>query len=170
MNWLTKLGAASKNIMSIVAVLAFFLPLLFWILEPRIHEYIEERASIEIAGPCVTFPESGHFATDTAIGSWGDIYWNQLVKLRDDCGAPVVTGVIVNGGGFYHDSELSIRGVTVPVGTFDLKYKFFVKERLESGRGKFRVTVTYPNAVKGAPPIISPWVTFNILDPNLGID
>lgn len=162
MGLLKTLGEKSKHVGEILGVLAIVLPLAFWVAQPRIDEYIGARSTV-IGGPCVTFPASGHRAFDGMPGDWTQIHWNDLVKLRDDCGTPHVTGVITNGGGLYHDAPLSISGVLVPLGPFNMKYAFYIDERVEDGAGRFRVTVTYPEAIHGAPPAISPWVPFDII-------
>lgn len=149
-----------------VAAAALVLSGFVWLAQPRFDEYLDNRHTHEyVGGPCVTFPVAGHRAVAAAPGEWTTIYWNDLVKLRDDCGQPHVTGVITNGGGLYHDAELSISGIIVPLGTFSMSYQFFVEDRVEEGSGRFRVTVTYPDAINGAPPAISPWVPFTILAP-----
>jgi len=152
-----------KHFPAAVAAVSAVLGVFLWLAEPRIEEYITTRVQAESRGPCVTFPRSGHRATDTPPGAWAMIYWNDIEKHRDDCGQPHVIGVITNGDGLYHDSPLSVSGVIFPVGTFNMSYQFYIDPNVEQGNARFRVTVTYPDAVGGAPPAISPWVPFIIL-------
>ena len=115
-------------------------------------------------GPCTTIPAHGHFITPEASpGDWASVEWRDVVRHRPDCGLPEVSAIVTNGGGFYHDAPLSITGVMLPVGASNVSYRFFLREELSAGPARFRVTVTFPDANGGAPPAVSPWLPFTIV-------
>jgi hypothetical protein len=163
-----------------------------WLAEPRIIEYLQanlESKPIEFnfdesftindnngrneSISCTLIPNSGHYVRNKnnpasniiELNSWAIIEWNNIERLRPDCGIPVVNGVIVNGNGIYHEAPLSISGISLSVGSHSIRYEFQVLEGLEPGPSKFRVEVSFPNAVGGAPITISPWVAFTLIEP-----
>ncbi|WP_424974274.1 hypothetical protein [Dinoroseobacter sp. S124A] len=122
---------------------------------------IEERGG----GPCAHIPANGHRITGGLPGGWGEVVWRDVVRLRANCGVPVVSGVLTNGGGYFHDAPLSISGIPLSVGAHELGYLFQINPEVRPGHARFRVVVTYPDAVGGAPPAISPWLSFRVIDP-----
>lgn len=118
---------------------------------------------------CSSVPSTGHEIDDVAPGRWGDVTWVGIEKFRD-CGKPVISAMISNGGNFLHDAETSISGINLPVGSSaPLSYRFLVPVGTHIGPAKLQVTVAYPDAPGGAPVTISPWVPFNIV-PNGALD
>jgi len=121
--------------------------------------------AVEGGGVCVSIPSNGHAASRLRQGARANITWRNIHRHRDDCGIPVVTGWIANGNGVLHQVELSIEGVALPLGiTPRLTYQFWMAEGdvLECGPGELQVIVSFPDAVGGAPPEISPWVPVQI--------
>lgn len=163
--WLAWAATISRHLTATVAAVAMIAGGAYWLFEPRIAEWLQSFAVGELikeGGPCATIPEFGHFITGGRPGGQGSVEWRGVVRHRNDCGQPVVSGTIINGGGFYHDAPLSISGVALDVGTHQLKYLFMISDQAFPGAARFRVVVRYPDAVGGAPPEISPWLPFAI--------
>lgn len=165
--WLAALSAWCKHAAAVAAVLAVVGSGVWAFAEPQIIRWIAEKTGPlqSVGGPCAAIPKEGHSITGATPGSWGAVEWRGIIRLREDCGVPIVTGVMTNGGGFYHDAPLSISGVPLPVGANDLPYRFYVSEKAYHGLARFQVVVTFPDAVGGAPPAISPWLSFLIDNP-----
>lgn len=177
-------GAVVKVFAGSLAAVSAVGAAVWWLVQPRVEVWIAQiaagavqqavddaiaRAALDgrleaSGGPCAIIPIAGHFIEGARPGQWGNVKWREVERLRDDCGVPVVTGLIVNGSGFLHDAPLSISGVPVEAGFHDFPYRFFINEGVTSGRARFRVIVTYPDASGGAPPAISPWLDFTILE------
>jgi hypothetical protein len=125
-----------------------------------VRDFLSREIESRGGGVCAVVPQTGHEVIGAAPGGVGYVTWRGVRRLRGNCGRPVVDGMIANGGGYYHDAPLSIRGLPLSVGEHTLSYRFKINEDVEPGAARFRVIVTYPEAVGGAPPAYSPWVNF----------
>lgn len=128
----------------------------------------ELRVSIELANetsgrPCAIIPASGHRIENGPIGVWLNVTWRRVDRLRADCGKPVISAIVRNGRGLLHGAETSIPGLALPLGPNDISYAFRMHEGVEPGPAEFQVTVSFPDAVGGAPLAQSPWLPFTIL-------
>ncbi|MEL6960671.1 MAG: hypothetical protein AAGL89_17165, partial [Pseudomonadota bacterium] len=90
--------------------------------------------------------------------------WNGIHRLRHDCGKPVIHGWVSNGRGIMHSVDLSIDGIALPTGIHNIAYGFRLTEGVLPGPSRIRVVVSFPEAVGGAPTVLSPWVPFEIID------
>ncbi|MEO0859239.1 MAG: hypothetical protein AAFY65_01400 [Pseudomonadota bacterium] len=162
---MNQLAELAKNVTAILAVLGVLGGGAMWLLEPHIAAWLQDRVSapVPIGGACTRIPRSGHFAGSGRSDDWVVLEWREVERLRDDCGQPDVTAIVANGDNVLHEADLSISGITLTKGTHDLKYLFRVPNETQPGPARIRVFVNFPNAVGGAPPVISPWVRFTIL-------
>lgn len=174
---LTMAAEAVKLFAATLAAISAIFASAWYFVEPRLESWVRGIVEVSLAdaleaqpipasgGPCAVFPVAGHFIKGAEPGQWGEVEWRDVRRLRADCGVPIVTGLLVNGDGFLHDAPLSITGVPVSVGQHSFRYRFQVNSNVSSGSARFRVIVTYPDAIGGAPPAISPWLDFVIKPP-----
>lgn len=158
-SYLTVAAQHVRDVILLCGTLALLTTLTLNLWGEEISDYIDR----EIGGVCTHIPAHGHTIRDAYAGEWTTVDWQNIVRLRDDCGPPILTGLISNGGGFLHEAPLSIPGIDLPEGSHDLSYLFRIDERVECGAAGFRVDLIFPNAPGGAPPAKSAWVPFNVL-------
>lgn len=158
---IAKLAAGGAIVWSLLAFLAFGL---FGEqtagLARNAIDYVAQKR-----GVCTIIPQAGHDISPVVqAGTWGVVTWRDVERLRPDCGAPELIGIISNGGGIFHQSELSISGTPLSVGEHDLKYLFFVPNEVEPGRATFRVIANFPETPGGPSFALSPELNFTIVE------
>ena len=125
---------------------------------------IQATAKANDLSPCAEFPAYGNRMDDTPLGDHGTLTLT-IRRLRAEC--QLVRPIhlyVVDSAGVIHDAESSFSGRNLPVGQHPVSFAVMSPDEASTGIARVFVEVTHrlPNGLERV--LVSPEVSFNILE------